>query len=209
MANYPKANLMTKQEVVTPYKQAYRYAFTERFDHVNEPNPPEYSLGDGIEAVGSKKRGANVSASKCGYEKNSAVIVIVLVLSLLAVAFAALSYFELTFLESLPVLGGTIATVVDGAIELDYASIALLASIVVAVTLVITAIIGLAVNGRILYWLAALVAVVLAAVAGVLVLVDAGFDDILGTLGYGFIAIIGLELLALICACFANSKVCE
>jgi len=214
MANYPKSNLVSKQEVVTPYKQAYRYAFTERFDHVYEAN-----LGDGIEAIGSKSSVAYAESApataSCGYKKNPAMIVIALVFALLAVAFAALSYFKLSFLDSLPVFGGNIADVVDAAIDFDIsnlvciANIALLASVVVSVALVVTAIIGLAAKGRILYWIAALVAVVLGVAAGALVLVDAGFDTILDTLGYGFIAIVGAELLALVFACFANSKVCE
>lgn len=207
MANYPKYNMVSRDEVVTPYKQAYRHAFTERFDHVYEAN-----LGDGIEAIGTKYGtpkavvAAAPAAVASGYKKNPAMIVISLVLALLAVAFAALSYFKLSFLDSLPVLGGTVADIVDGAIDLDYASIALLASVAGSLALVLTAIIGLALKGRTLYWIAGLVAVALGLAAGVLVLVDAGFGDILGTLGYGFIAIVGAELLAFVVACFGNSK---
>jgi uncharacterized membrane protein len=206
MANYPKTNLMTKDEVVTPYKQAYRYAFTERFDHVTGPNEPAFALGDGIEAVGTKKGESKPALVKAGFKKNPAAIVIALIFALLAIAFAALSYFKMSFLDSLDVFGGTIADVVDNAIDLNYASIALLASLVGALALVLTAIIGLAAKGRTLYWIAGLVAVVLALAAGALQLIDVGFDDILGSLGYGYIALAGAELLAFISACFGNIK---
>ena len=199
MANYPKNNLMTKDEVVTPYKQAYRYAFTERFDRVGEV----FVSADGEVAAPAAAR---------GFKKNPAIIVISMVFALLAVAFAALSYFEMAFLADFDVFGGTLKDVVDKAIAFDVtdlvciANIALLASVVGAVALVLTAIIGLAAQGRTLYWIAGLVSVVFGLAAGALVLVDAGFDTILETLGYGYIALAGAELLAFIFACFGNCK---
>lgn len=201
MANYPKSNLVTKDEVVTPYKQAFSYAFTERFERVGEV----YIAAD--EAVAD----APVVAAR-GFKKNPAIIVISMIFALLAVAFAALSYFEMAFLADFDIFGGTLKNAVDAAIAFDVtdlvciANIALLASVVGALALVLTAIIGLAANGRTLYWIAGLVSVVFGLAAGALVLVDAGFDTILETLGYGYIALAGAELLAFIFACFGNCK---
>lgn len=226
MANYPDKNLVTEKGVVTPYLNAYGKAFTERFnaneDIFFDAAPASYVATPVVfaESAPAKK--------VCRYKKNPVAIVITLILSLLVLAAAAISYIGVEAISKyLTIYGtGTIDTIVtntinmfkDGATDvLAYVvNIGLLAGIVIAFCIVISAIAGLASKRRILFWVAALIMVLLtiaSAVCYYLSLDGVSFADFLAPTGdylqIGFFAILGLQVLTLIVSCFANRKVCK
>lgn len=216
MANYPVDNIMTEKEVITPYRSAFYTAHEVRF---GAPVEEAY-------AVAPQAAPAEVKAKCCGgYKKNSAIITIVGILSLLVVAVAAISYIGIASIAKYTAIFGgkgiesTIENAInlfkDGSAEiLDYiVPLGILASVVVAFCIFISAIAGLASKGRILFWLAALVALLLAAASAVVYYLSFTSVDLVDFitpggdyLGIGFIAILGLEFITLILACFANKK---
>lgn len=232
MANYPEKNVVTQNGVVTPYLNAYGKAFTERFstdeDFFFEASPANYSPIAGEADPAPEYQPTYAPAKTCGYKKCPVAIIIVLILSLLVIAFAAISYIgidaisDYTTVYGVDSIDGMVQDTINlfkdgGAKVLDYiVPIALLAGIVVAFCIFISAIAGLASKGRILFWIAALVMVVLtlaSAVCYFISLDSVGFVDFVSPGGdylqIGFFILLGLQLLTLVVACFANKKVCK
>lgn len=179
MANYPEKNIVTEKGVVTPYLHAYGKAFTERFnaneDVYFEAAPANY-VAEPVVIVESK---APAAKKVCRYKKCPVAIVITFILSLLVLAVAAVSYIGIEAISKYTTIygSGTIDTIVtntinmfkDGATDvLAYVvNIGLLAGIVVAFCIVISAIAALASRRRILLWVAALIMVLLTVASAV------------------------------------------
>lgn len=225
MANYPEKNIVTDSGVVTPYLAAYGTARIERFSKITE----DYLYAAPAAApVAAPVYDYAAPKKACGYAKCPAIITIVLILALLVVAFAAISYIGIEAIKDYTTVygAGTVETMVTDAINLfkdggtavlDYiVPIAFLASIVVAFCIFISAIAGLASKNRILFWVAALVMVLLtiaSAVCYYISLDKVGFVDFLTPGGdylqIGFFVVLGLQLITLIVSCFANKKICK
>lgn len=227
MANYPEKNIVTEKGVVTPYLNAYGKAFTERFN-ANEDIFFEAAPANYVAAPVTFIDSAPAAIKVCKYKKCPAAIVITLILSLLVLAVAAISYIGIEAISKYTTIygSGTIDTIVtntinmfkDGATDvLAYVvNIGLLAGIVVAFCIVISAIAGLASRRRILFWVAALIMVLLTVASAVcyyLTLDGVDFVEFLKPTGdylqIGFFALLGLQVITLIVSCFANKKVCK
>ncbi|HOK82314.1 MAG TPA: hypothetical protein PLA09_06095 [Clostridia bacterium] len=234
MANYPDKIVVSDKGVVTPYLKAYGSAFAERFG-ISEDRYYDAAPVAPVEAAPAEEPvyAAPVAApkaapaAKCGYKKCNIVIAIVLFLSLLIIAFAAISYIGIDSIKDYTTIygGNALDVIIDDVIALfgadaqpeilDYIiPIALLASLVVAFCIFVSSIAGLASRNRIMLWIAALLMFLLTVASAVCYyfsLSEVEITDFImpggDYLQIGFFVLLGLQLVTLIVSCFANSKV--
>jgi|AGTN01.3.fsa_nt_gi hypothetical protein len=209
-----------RPDVVTPYLDAFRNAWTARFQRPLFPEAPAVIASPAAAFVAPMA----VPAARAKYKKNAAVLVFTLIFALLAVIVAAANYVldKLTFLGD---YSSYVTAYTDTSVDLlgfgtpDFAALSTLvpyvfaASAVLALVTAIVAIAALASKKRLLVWIAALLAFVFGLGVALVPMIDIGFGDLTGLitpdgilLGIGFFILLGCELAAFILSCFGNKK---
>ncbi|MFA5449081.1 MAG: hypothetical protein WC292_01385 [Clostridia bacterium] len=204
----------------SPYVTAYYEAMEKRFGKRPVTSAP----------VQAATPVAAPAVTKRYFKRRTVIISLILILSVLVIAFAAISalgkidaiddYVKVVHFDSVRDIGEDVVALFskdDVAIMEYVAPIAFLLSLVLAVVVLILAIVAFGAKKRIHIWIAALLALVLGLASGAAWVMltkakpDAIVDFISPTvaegLQYGYVIVVGLQLLTFIFSCFAYKRI--
>lgn len=222
--NYPEDIIVPaeKPEIITPYLAAYREAWLARFTKsaaAEDPFAAQYAAPAAPAVFAAP-------AAKAGRVKRCVIISIVFVLAALVLALAAISFFEVLPDYTTIFDGQNVKTLIDNVINIfkgvgnpeimDYViPIAFLASVVMAVVVLIISLVAVASKARLHIWIAALLMLLLGLASGVCFYIAQKPSDIIafinplenGKILFGYYITLGLQLIAFIFSCFSYRKV--